>query len=175
MPDSKRYLVGKIVNTHGLRGEVRVIATTDFAAERFAAGSKLVVETNPPTPVTVASSRTHKGLTLVQFEGYADIDAVLPFKGQELTVAAEDQQPLHEPDSYYYHDIIGLTVIAVSDEKIGTVREILSPGPNDVWVITRPGKSDLLLPFLKSVVTEVNLDRREAHVVVPEGLDNDAD
>ena len=58
---------------------------------------------------------------------------------------------------------------------LGKVNEILSPGPNDVWVIPRSGKSDILLPFLKSVVQSIDLDQKVAHVIVPEGLIDDAD
>ncbi|MCX2455951.1 ribosome maturation factor RimM [Lacticaseibacillus nasuensis] len=173
MPD--RYKVGTIVNTHGVRGEVRVIATTDFPAERFAKGSQLIVETTPPTPVTVASARKHKQFTLLTFTEFADMDAVLPFKGHDLSVPAAAVKPLTEPDTYYYRDIIGLTVIDDTGATLGKVSEILTPGPNDVWVIPRPGKPDILLPFLKSVVTAIDLDAKVAHVVVPEGLIDDAD
>ncbi|KRM72782.1 ribosome maturation factor RimM [Lacticaseibacillus brantae] len=168
------YHVGKIVNTHGIRGEVRVLVTTDFPEERFAVGKQLVVLTNPATTVTVKSVREHKGLTMLTFDGYDDINAVLPFKGQELAVTDAQLHPLDEGE-YYYRDIIGLTVIDQNNVELGRVSEILSPGPNDVWVIPRKGKSDILLPFLNSVVQSIDLETKTAHVDVPEGLIVDAD
>ena len=61
------------------------------------------------------------------------------------------------------------------DQKLGVVSEILSPGANDVWVIPRPGKSDVLLPFIKSVVLSIDVASKIAHVDVPEGLIDDED
>ncbi|WP_390404658.1 ribosome maturation factor RimM [Lacticaseibacillus jixiensis] len=170
----KLYHVGNIVNTHGIRGEVRVIATTDFPEERFKKGTKLVIDTTPNTEVVVASSRKHKDFTLLTFDGYDNINQVEVFKGHTLNVTEEEQQPLDEGE-YYYRDIIGLSVIDQSGQTLGEVTEILSPGANDVWVIKRPGKSEVLLPFLKSVVLSIDLATRTAHVDVPEGLIDDED
>lgn len=172
---TQRLTVGKIVNTHGLRGEVRVIAETDFPEQRFAPGSKLFVETSPATPVTVASTRQHKQFTLVTFTGLTDINQVEAFKGHALTVDAAVLAHDLAPDTYYYADIVGLTIITDAGETLGTVSEILPLGPNDVWVVQRPGKADVLLPFLKSVVTKVDLATKTAYVTVPEGLIDDAD
>ncbi|KRL53175.1 ribosome maturation factor RimM [Lacticaseibacillus manihotivorans] len=168
------YHVGNIVNTHGIRGEVRVIATTDFPEERFAKDAKLVIDTTPQTNVTVESSRKHKGFTLVKFVGMDNINDVEHFKGHSLNVTKAEQQALDDGE-YYYRDIIGLTVIDQHDQKLGVVSEILSPGANDVWVIPRPGKSDVLLPFIKSVVLSIDVASKIAHVDVPEGLIDDED
>ncbi|WP_461224323.1 ribosome maturation factor RimM [Lacticaseibacillus suihuaensis] len=168
------YHVGKIVNTHGIRGELKVVPITDFPETRFAKGSKLVIETTPNVAVEVAQSRQQKGMYLLTLKGYTDINAVLPFKGQVLSVAESEMQDLGDGE-YYYHDIIGLTVIDQNDQVLGQVSEILSPGPNDVWVIPRPGKPDVLLPFLNSVVSRIDLTAHTAWVIVPEGLIDDAD
>lgn len=168
------YHVGNIVNTHGIRGEVRVIATTDFPEERFAPGSHLVIDTMPQTPVVVAASRKHKGFTLLRFVDYDDINQVEVFKGHTLNVTEAEQHPLDD-GSYYYRDLIGLHVIDQHDQELGVVSEILSPGANDVWVIPRPGKTDVLLPFLKSVVLNIDVANKVAHVEVPGGLIDDED
>lgn len=140
------YRVGKLVNTHGVRGEMRVIVTTDFPDERFVVGQQLYIDDAAKTPVVINSVRQHKGFTLVTFENYTDINQVLPFKTHDLLVADEDLQPLDDGE-YYYRDLIGLTVIDQDNQVLGKVSEILSPGANDVWVIPRKGKSDILLPF----------------------------
>ncbi|QVI33581.1 ribosome maturation factor RimM [Lacticaseibacillus chiayiensis] len=168
------YDIGTIVNTHGIRGEVRVLVTTDFPKQRFQVGKIVYVATSPKTALTIQSVREHKGLTMLTFKGYTDINQVLPFKGKKLQVTDAALQPL-DAGSYYYKDIIGLTVIDEHGQTLGQVSEILSPGPNDVWVIPRIGKSEILLPFLKSVVQSIDLERKEAHVIVPEGLIDDAD
>ncbi|WP_225047493.1 ribosome maturation factor RimM [Lacticaseibacillus kribbianus] len=168
------YHVGKIVNTHGIRGELKVVPITDFPAKRFAKGSKLVVEGKTNVEVQVTASREQKGMYLLTLAGYDDINQVLPFKGQMLSVADTEQGELDDGE-YYYHDIIGLTVIDQTGATLGQVSEILSPGPNDVWVIPRPGKADVLLPFLNSVVLRIDLAAHTAWVDVPEGLIDDAD
>lgn len=172
----KYYQVGKIVNTQGLRGEVRIVAITDFPEERFHNGQRLYIMTQPqPTPVTVAKSRKQKGMWIVKFKEFDDINQIEPFKGMDLRVAATDQQQL-AADEYYYHDIIGMKIIDYNNgEELGVVREILSPGANDVWVVARPGKKDVLLPFIKSVVLKVNVADQQAIVDIPDGLIDDED
>lgn len=169
----KFYNVGKIVNTHGIRGEVRVIPTTDFVDERFAKDAKLYLadkQGEKPLELTVESARPHKGSLLVKFAGYDNINDVEVFRNRELKVSEEDQQPL-EDGSYYYHQIIGLTVKTVDGRELGTIKEILSPGANDVWVVQRPQKSDLLLPKIDDVIKNVDLEQGIVEVELMEGLE----
>ena len=165
------YNVGKIVNTHGIRGDVRVMPTTDFVAERFAKGQDLYLQqAGEPLKLTVESARQHKGFILVKFVGYDNINDVQAFRDHELMVSVKDQQPL-EDGQYYYHQIIGLSVKTVDGEELGTIKEILSPGANDVWVVQRDGKKDLLLPVIDDVVKDVDLDAGEVTVELMEGLE----
>lgn len=168
----KFYNVGKIVNTHGIRGEVRVIPTTDFVNERFAKGAKLYLGSIEDTPLEleIESARPHKGSILVKFVGYDNINDVEKFRNQELRVSEEDQQPLEE-GTYYYHQIIGLTVKTIDGRELGTIKEILSPGANDVWVVQRPHKADLLLPKIDDVIKNVDLDNGVVEVELLEGLE----
>lgn len=165
------YNVGKIVNTHGIRGDVRVMPTTDFVAERFAKGQDLYLQqAGEPLKLTVESARQHKGFILVKFVGYDNINDVQAFRDHELMVSGKDQQPL-EDGQYYYHQIIGLSVKTVDGEELGTIKGILSPGANDVWVVQRDGKKDLLLPVIDDVVKDVDLDAGEVTVELMEGLE----
>ena len=165
------YNVDKIVNTHGIRGDVRVMPTTDFVAERFAKGQDLYLQqAGEPLKLTVESARQHKGFILVKFVGYDNINDVQAFRDHELMVSGKDQQPL-EDGQYYYHQIIGLSVKTVDGEELGTIKEILSPGANDVWVVQRDGKKDLLLPVIDDVVKDVDLDAGEVTVELMEGLE----
>lgn len=170
------YHVGKIVNTHGIRGEVKVVATTDFPDARFKKGAELVVLTSTPTPVTVASHRVHKGMDLLTFKDYGNINDVLQFKGQMLGVREDalEDAPLDD-NEFFYKDIIGMTVQTEDGNVVGTISEILSPGANDVWVVKRKGKQDLLLPYIESVVLTVNVAAKTTTVRIPEGLDPDED
>jgi len=167
--------VGKIVNTHGIRGEVRVISQTDFPEQRYRKGKQLTLfrENQPALDLTVSSHRKHKNFDLLTFEGYPNINDVEPFRNGILKVSKEDLAQLEE-NEFYYHDIIGLTVLE-NDQVIGKVKEILSPGANDVWVIQRKGKKDALIPYIESVVKAIDLASGEVQVEIPEGLLDDAD
>jgi len=167
--------VGKIVNTHGIRGEVRVISQTDFPEQRYRKGKQLTLfrENQPGLDLTVSGHRKHKNFDLLTFEGYPNINDVEPFRNGILKVSKEDLAQLEE-NEFYYHDIIGLTVLE-NDQVIGKVKEILSPGANDVWVIQRKGKKDALIPYIESVVKAIDLASGEVQVEIPEGLLDDAD
>jgi 16S rRNA processing protein RimM len=168
--------VGKIVNTHGIRGEVRVISKTDFPELRYQKGKKLTLfrQGKEPLELTIANHRKHKNFDLLTFEGYPNINDVEPFRDGILKVSEEDLTDLEE-NEYYYYEIIGLNVIDENGELLGKIKEILSPGANDVWVVQRKGKKDALIPYIESVVKEIDLDANEVHVEIPEGLLDDAD
>lgn len=168
--------VGKIVNTHGIRGEVRVISQTDFPDERYQKGEKLFLfrEGMPPLELTVEGHRRHKNFDLLTFEGYPNINDVEKFRDGILKVAKDNLAQLAE-DEYYYHQIIGLIVVDEDDKEIGKIKEILSPGANDVWVVQRKGKKDALIPYIASVVKEIDLANGIVKVELPEGLIDDED
>lgn len=171
MSDNHYYHVGKIVNTHGIRGEVKVVPITDFAGERFKKGANLMIEKdNEMIPVTVDQARPHKGMQLVKFAEYGNINDVERFRNCFLSVAEDDQQPL-EDGAYYYHQIIGLQVETTDGRPLGKIKEIMAPGANDVWVVERPHKQDLLLPVIKDVIKKVDLEKQKVIVELMEGLE----
>lgn len=169
------YKVGKIVNTHGIRGEVRVISSTDFTEERYRVGEQLFLfrENQETLPLTIASYRRHKNFDLLSFEGYPNINQVEPFRDGILKISEKQMGDLDEHE-YYYHEIIGLTVVDEDDKEIGKITEILSPGANDVWVVKRKGQKDALIPYIESVVKDIDLTEGIVHVEIPEGLLDDA-
>ena len=168
---SKFYNVGKIVNTQGIRGEVRVISSTDFPEERYQKGNILYIEVNPQefVEIKITSHRLHKNFHLLTFEGYDNINDVEKFKGKMLKINEEQLNELDE-DEFYYHEIIGCEVFTDEGVSLGKITEILSPGANDVWVVKRAGEKDLLLPYIEDVVKEVDVDNKKVIVHVLEGL-----
>ncbi len=170
---SNWLIVGKIVNTHGIRGEVRVISSTDFAEERYAAGTELMIKHEgnaEEIPVVVRHHREHKQFDLLQFEGYHSINDVERFKGAMLYVAKEQLDELEEHE-FYYHEIIGCSVITEQDELLGKVKEIIQTGANDVWVVQRrSGGKDILLPYIEEVIKEVDVAEKVIRIHLMEGL-----
>lgn len=168
----KWFNVGKIVNTHGVRGEVRIISKTDFADERYKTGNKLFLfmpQSKVPTELIVKSHRTHKNFDLVTFEGYDNINQVEIMKGGILKVN-ENQLGSLDTDEYYYHEIIGCLVKTESGEELGKITEILSPGANDVWVIKGKGGKEILIPYIEDVVKEVSIEEKTVIIDPIEGL-----
>lgn len=168
--------VGKIVNTQGIKGEVRVLSQTDSPQERYKKGAKLMVfiKGKDPIELTITNHRKHKNFDLLTFEGYPTINEVEPLRDGILMVPKAELSELNE-DEYYYYEIIGLEVYKESGEKLGEVKEILSPGANDVWVVQRQDKPDALIPFISSVVKNIDLEQQKAYVEIPEGLLDDED
>jgi 16S rRNA processing protein RimM len=164
------YTIGTIVNTHGIKGELKVISDTDFP-ERFQKGNTLQIVTkqNLNLQVVIEQSRDHKNMVVLKLAGYDSINEVEIFKGCLLKIQASDQKPL--PDGqYYYHQILGCEVETREQIQLGIVSEILSPGANDVWVVRKPGSKDILIPVIDDVIVKVDPEHKRIQINLMEGL-----
>ncbi|MCC2684402.1 MAG: rRNA processing protein RimM [Paenibacillaceae bacterium] len=171
--DEQWLTVGKIVNTHGLRGEVKVLSRTDFPEDRFKPGSKLAIAPehgDVERSVTIESSRMNKSMFLLKLKEFNDINEAEKYKGSLLKVNKTEQSELGA-DEYYYHEIIGCRVVTDEAEELGTISEILSPGANDVWVVERPDhRKPLLIPVIDDVVLNVDIQDKLVKIHLMEGL-----
>ncbi|SDF00309.1 MULTISPECIES: ribosome maturation factor RimM [unclassified Paenibacillus] len=168
----RMFNVGKLVNTHGIRGEVKIIPTTDFPEERFAQKSELVLQqpnSNNSVSVTVERSRLHKNMYIIKFVQFDNINEVEKYKGWMLKVSEEQLDELDE-DEYYYHEIIGCKVVTDEGEELGIIDEILSPGANDVWVVKPAKGKSILIPVIDDVVLTVDVQEKVVTVHIMEGL-----
>lgn len=179
MAEEQYYLVGKIVNTQALRGEVRVMATTDFPEERFKIGAALAIFNGDKLVemVEVDGHRLHKNFNLLHFKGKDNINDVEKFKGFDLKVAATEREADElDENEFYYDDIIGLEVYTTDEIYLGKVREITSLPSNDVWAIQRPNKGkDILIPYIEDIVLEIDLDDNRVVIDPMDGLIDDVD
>ncbi|MDR4886521.1 ribosome maturation factor RimM [Fredinandcohnia sp. QZ13] len=167
----KWYNVGKIVNTHGIKGEVRIISRTDFPEERYKIGNTLYIfmEDKDPIEVKVQSYRTHKNFDLVTFEGYENVNEVERFKGA-LVKVHESQLGELDDGEYYFHEIIGCMVVTEEGEELGAIKEILTPGANDVWVVKGAKGKDILIPYIDEIVKEIDVEDKRITIHLMEGL-----
>lgn len=168
----KLYNVGKVVNTHGIRGEVKVFPQTDFPDVRFAQGSELIMqhpETQSTLSVTVERSRLHKNMYIVKLKQFDDINDVEKYKGWMLKVSEAQLVELPE-DEYYYHEIIGCRVVTDEGEELGVIDEILAPGANDVWVVKPSKGKPILIPVIDDVLLNVDIEGKVVTVHLMEGL-----
>lgn len=168
--------VARIVNTFGIRGELKVISETDFPDERFKPGQSLYIirDNKKEAEVTIESARQQKGTYILSFEEYDNINQVEVFKGAWLAIDQQEQQTLDD-DEYYYHQIIGLDVYTTENLHIGKIKDILSLGSNDVWVVKRsqPKLKDALIPYIEDVVKSIDLEKGLVMIELMEGLIDD--
>lgn len=174
--ETKNYFkIGTIVNTHGIRGELKIKAITDFADDRFQKGQAIYrLDKGQYVKEMIAKARVHKGMWLVTFEGVDNINQVEIFKGQDVFVDEEDRDDLDDGE-YYYNEIIGCTVVDLDGQTLGEIKEIMTTGANDVWIMKRPKGKDGLIPMIDDVVKEVNVADKVITIDVLEGLLDDED
>ncbi|MEK4761571.1 ribosome maturation factor RimM [Viridibacillus sp. FSL E2-0187] len=166
------YNVGKIVNTHGIRGEVRVISQTDFPEERYVVGEQIALfkkDSKKPLRLTIASARAHKNFILLSFEGYPNINDVEDFRDGILKVSEKQLSELAD-DEYYYHEIIGCIVFDEEGTEIGQVKEIFETGANDVWTLKGVNGKDQYIPVIDDVIKEIDVEEKKIIIHVMDGL-----
>ena len=153
-----RVEVGQIVNTHGIKGEIKVKSNSDFTDVRFQPGQVLtVVHNNNDLEYTVKSHRVHKGLHMLTFEGINNINDIEHLKGSSI-YQERDHEDILEENEFYYSDIIGCTVFDDQEAPIGRVINIFETGANDVWVIK---VRKYLIPYIAEVV-KVDVENKKS-------------
>ena len=168
------YNVGRIINTHGIKGEVKVVSVTDFPKQRFQAGKILYLDRGPRgrLKLQVDNARPQMNLVLLHFKGYSNINEVQFMKGKRLQVSEADMSAQDlKPGEYYFHQILGLDVFDLQGRHLGKIKNIMKTGANDVWVVARPHQKSLLLPKIKPVIKEVDLGRHLIKVQLMKGMD----
>lgn len=156
-------LIGHIVAAFGLRGQVKLRAVTD-QPDHIARHVRTLYIGAKRTPYRLVSLFEHKpGLLILSLQGVANRDAAEGLRGTEVFIQQRDAAPLGEGE-YYLHELYGLRVETPDGAVLGTVREVLETGSNDVLIVARPDQSDLLLPMIRDVVEQ--LDTAGGRVVV---------
>lgn len=161
--------VGYIAGFHGVKGEVKVKSTTDFADRRFAVGNKLILTNDDETiELTISNHRVHKNMDMLRFEEITNLNDIEKYKGYALKVKAEDLFELAE-DEYYNFELIGLDVFDYQGNKLGQVKSIMNTAANDTLVV-KTDHQDILIPFIKDVIDEVDFDNNKITLFEVEGL-----
>jgi 16S rRNA processing protein RimM len=163
--------VGRIGRPHGIRGDVVVGVRTDEPELRFAKGSRLDTDPAAVGPLTVAGSRWHSGELLVRFQGVSDRDAAAELRGTWLTVDSATLAPPEDPDEFRDGDLIGLSVRTVEGTQVGAVDDVLHSG-QDVLVIKAADGREIMIPFVKPLVPDVDIPSGVLTIDPPEGLLN---
>src|SRR6202020_3202453 len=171
--------VGRIGRPHGVRGDVVVGVRTDEPELRFARGSRLDTDPVRVGPLTVAGHRWHSGELLVRFEEIGDRTAAAEIGGTWLLVDSAALNALDDPDEFRDGDLVGLSVRTVDGTVVGTVADVLHHG-QDVLAVDPVGAAgpagaagaQILVPFVKAIVPEVDIAGGFLVIDPPEGLLN---
>ena len=169
----EEYLeIGKIVNTHGVKGEVKVIPLTDNP-ERFNDLEWVYIEKNNKlVKYKIGGVKFLKNFVIIKFQGVDDINSAQELKETYMKVDRKNAVKLPE-GSFFICDLIGCTVFEENGNKLGVIADVIQTGSNDVYIVKREQGRDVLVPALKSVVRTVSLEKRMLEVQLPEGLVED--
>jgi 16S rRNA processing protein RimM len=168
---SKNYItIGEIVNTQGNRGYVRVLPLTDFP-ERFKGMKQVSVYTKGAYRLMHPEDvYNHKKFVVIKFKEIPDMTAAESLKGGLLQVEPKDIVPLPR-GSYYVFNLMGMDVYNSEGRHYGRIKDILTTGANDVYIVWYEAeKRDLLIPALKQVVKLIDVENKKMVVDLPEGL-----
>ena len=166
--------IGRITGTFGVSGEVKARVFSDDT-RRFERVEKLYAafgdsgddRADKRRALAITGLRYHKDGVLLKFEGIDDMTGALSLKEAFLQVPESELAPL-PPGRYYIYQLIGLSVWE-KDICYGKIADVMQPGSNDVYVV-RDGKREILIPVLKSVVKNVDIEAGRVEVELPPGL-----
>jgi 16S rRNA processing protein RimM len=170
MPQKEFLEVGRVVGTHGVRGEMRVECWCDSPAQ-LATLKRLYLDEGA-REVKVVSARPHKTMVLLKLAGVEDIPAAEAFRGKRLYHRRGD---LKLPrGAHFIEDLLGLSVIdADTGEEYGKVAEVFNTGANDIYRLSRAGKPDVLVPVIPPIVREVSPETGVIKITPMAGLFED--
>lgn len=162
------FRVGIYVNTHGVRGEIKLLPTTDDV-NRFHKDLPLVLDTGKePVPVTVSSVKFFKNTVILGFREFTDINAIEKYKGCDVLVSRENAIPL-EDGEYYVSDLIGCTVVEENGKPFGTLVDVMTTGANDVYIVKTALGKEVLLPVIPDCIKNVDIDNKTVTVYLMPG------
>ena len=158
--------IGKIVNVHGLKGEVKIVPWLDFP-EMFEVFDTVYTDEGKRA-LSVRSVKYQKANIIAGFEEVTDANSAQLLRNKTLYVPRELFDDLPE-GTYLIADIIGLKVVDDTTEY-GVITDVIQTGSIDVYVVEREGDKPLLVPALKDVILDTDLESGVITVKLPEGL-----
>ena len=163
------FRVGVITTTHGVRGEVKVFPTTDDP-QRFKKLKNVILDNGKERrDLEITSVKFFKNLVILKFKGIDNMNDVEKYKKADLLVTRENAVPLEEGE-YFIADLIGLKATSDEGEDLGTLTDVIQTGANDVYVFSKEGVQDLLVPKIPDCIKEINLEEGTILVHLLPGL-----
>lgn len=164
----EKVVIGTIINTRGLKGELKIMSSTSFPEERFKVGNKVTL-LNPNNKmeeeVIIARHFVFKNFDFLVFKGKEDINLVEKYKTWQILA---DKKELGEED-FYYSDLKGMEVY-FNDELLGKVREVFDLNNKSMLRIKKTDNKDLLVIFMEQFIDNVDLENKKIILKNIEGL-----
>ncbi|MFJ4327682.1 ribosome maturation factor RimM [Streptomyces tricolor] len=168
-----QLVVARIGRAHGIKGEVTVEVRTDEPELRLAPGAVLATDPASAGPLTIETGRVHSGRLLLRFAGVTDRNAAEALRNT-LLIAEVDPEELPEgEDEYYDHQLIDLDVVTEDGTEVGRITEISHLPTQDLFIVERPDGSEVMIPFVEEIVTDIDLAEQKAVIAPPPGLIDD--
>ena len=165
----EKLQVGIITSTHGVRGEVKVYPTTDDPA-RFKRLKEVILDTDKEELVLeIESVKFFKQMVILKFCGFDNINEIEKYRQKSLYVTRKNAVRLRK-DEYFIADLIGLCVLDEEEKQIGTLKDVMETGANDVYVIEMTDGKELLLPAIKQCILNVDVEGGSIKVHILDGL-----
>jgi 16S rRNA processing protein RimM len=168
-----QLVVARIGRAHGIKGEVTVEVRTDEPELRLGPGAVLFTDPASAGPLTIETGRVHSGRLLLRFEGVRDRNAAEALRNILLIAEVDPTEIPEEEDEYYDHQLIDLDVVLADGTEIGVITEISHLPSQDLFIVERPDGTELMIPFVEEIVTEIDLEEQRAVIDPPPGLIDD--
>ena len=153
----EKVYIGKIVSTHGIKGEIRIISDFPFKDKVFIVGKDIIIDDKKHT---IQSYRVHKKYDMITLDSFHDINDVLPFLKKKVYISKED---LNLNDNEILdEDLLTFKVITI-DKKEGTIKEIFYASPTNKILRVLLDK-EILIPFSSPMIKEIN--KKEKYIVI---------
>nr|WP_202490494.1 ribosome maturation factor RimM [Streptomyces sp. SID8381] len=166
-------VVARIGRAHGIKGEVTVEVRTDEPELRLAPGAVLATDPASTGPLTIETGRVHSGRLLLRFEGVGDRTAAEALRNTLLIAEVDPEELPEDEDEYYDHQLIDLDVVTEDGTEVGRITEISHLPSQDLFIVERPDGSEVMIPFVQEIVTEIDLEEQRAVIAPPPGLIDD--
>ena len=163
------FVVGNIVNTQGIKGEIRVMPTVDDVA-RFKLLDHIFVDRKGNIKeYEVENVRFHKQFVLLKLKGVDDMNTAETLKGTVVKITEDMAVPCEE-DEYYIKDLYDMNVVTVDGEELGVISDVIFTGANDVYAVKDNNGKEILIPAIKDCIVSVDVENNLMTVKLLEGL-----
>lgn len=168
-----QLVVARIGRAHGIKGEVTVEVRTDEPELRLGPGAVLATDPASVGPLTIETGRVHSGRLLLRFQGVHDRNGAEALRNTLLIADVDPEKRPEDPDEYYDHQLMDLDVVTVDGTEVGRITEISHLPTQDLFVVERPDGTEVYVPFVEEIVTEIDLAEQRAVIDPPPGLIDD--